>query len=319
MSDQHILVSGGAGFIGSHVCIRLVEAGHNVTAVDSMLTGRSANLSDIADNPRFTLRTADISDPASIAELEHVTHILHLANPASPKANTRWPLDTIRASSLGTLNVLDLAARTGARAVCASSSEIYGDPQVHPQDESYRGNCDPVGPFSAYTEGKRVLEAAAAAHRRQGTDVGIIRPFNIFGPNMWPEDGRVVSTFCAKVLRDETLEVAGGAQTRSFCYVDDFVDGLIKMMYSPSFGPINLGNPTTEITIAELAELVCRTAGTGQVKMTPGRVGDTHRRQPNIALASEVLQWTPSTSLETGIERTLEWMADILDSDEAQH
>ncbi|MEC3915527.1 NAD-dependent epimerase/dehydratase family protein [Nocardia sp. CDC160] len=317
MINNHVLITGGAGFIGSHLSRHLLEGGHFVTVVDNMLTGRRANIADIAENPNFVIRNADICDPRSTEDLTRVTHIVHLACPASPKANSRWPLDTIRASCVGTLNILELAEHTKARVVCASSSEIYGDPLVHPQAESYRGNCDPIGPFSAYTEGKRVLEAACAAHRRLGTNVGIIRPFNVFGPGMWPDDGRVMSNFCARALRGETLEIAGGHQTRSFCYIDDFVDGLVKMMESSSFGPINLGDASTEITIAELAELVVNSAGIGQVKLTTGRVGDTHRRQPDISLAKRVLDWTPTTSLAVGIEKTLRWMADILPADRA--
>ncbi|MET8428706.1 NAD-dependent epimerase/dehydratase family protein [Nocardia sp. NPDC004860] len=312
MSTHHTLVTGGAGFIGSHLCRYLLNIGHDVTVVDNMSTGREDNIADLADNPRFTLRAADVSLPGSFVELDTLTHIVHLACPASPKANTRMPLDTIRACSVGTLNVLDLAARTGTRVVCASSSEIYGDPLEHPQNETYRGNCDPVGAFSAYTEGKRVLEAAAAAHVREGTNAGIIRPFNIYGPNMWPEDGRVVSSFCASALRGATLEIAGGEQTRSFCYIGDFIEGVVRMMDSDAFGPVNLGNPACEVSIAELAQLVVRIAGTGRAQIVPGRSGETHRRQPDTDLAARVLSWSAITSLDTGIERTLDWMSQVI-------
>lgn len=312
MPAQRTLITGGAGFIGSHLCRYLLKTGSDVTAVDNMSTGRADNIADLMDNPRFTLRATDITAPGAFDELDGLTHIVHLACPASPKANTKMPLDTIRACSVGTLNVLDLASRTGTRVVCASSSEIYGDPLEHPQNETYRGNCDPIGAFSAYTEGKRVLEAAAAAHSREGTNAGIVRPFNVYGPNMWPDDGRVVSSFCASALRGGTLEVAAGAQTRSFCYVDDFIDGLAAMMNSDSFGPVNLGNPACEVSIAALAELVVQIAGSGRVQLVPGRVGDTHRRQPDTELASRALSWAATTSLETGIERTLDWMSPVI-------
>ncbi|MBF6228243.1 NAD-dependent epimerase/dehydratase family protein [Nocardia abscessus] len=313
MITDHTVITGGAGFIGSHLCRALLNRGHRVTAIDNLSTGHHANLCPFVDNPRFEFRTADVTTTAAFAGLEDVTHVVHLACPASPKANTTVPIDTIRTATIGTLNALELAARNDARAVIASSSEIYGDPQVHPQHESYRGNTDPVGPFSAYTEGKRVSEAAAAVHHRQGTNVGVVRPFNVYGPNMWPEDGRVVSSFCAAALRGETLHISGGGrQTRSFVYVADFVAALLAMLDVDEFGPINIGSED-EISIAGLAQLVIDLARSGDLEITPARDSEVTVRRPDTSRAATILGWSATTTLRDGIQQSLTWMRAVLD------
>ncbi|MEV0032690.1 NAD-dependent epimerase/dehydratase family protein [Nocardia sp. NPDC050793] len=309
---NHIVVTGGAGFIGSHLCRALLAHGNRVTAIDNLSTGHRENLSDLQARPEFRLAVADVTSPVAFAGLAEVTHVVHLACPASPKANTAMPLETIRATSLGTLNALELAHRNHARAVIASSSEIYGDPQVHPQTEDYRGNTNPIGPYSAYTEGKRLSEAAAAAHHRTGTNVGVVRPFNVYGPNMWPDDGRVVSSFCAAALAGQTLQLHnGGTQTRSLVYVADFVTGLTAMLDSDEFGPVNLGSEN-EITVGDLARLVIELAGSGAVEVSPGRSDVVTVRRPDTTRARKLLGWEASTPLRDGIAHTLDWMRRVV-------
>jgi nucleoside-diphosphate-sugar epimerase len=313
MSLPHVVITGGAGFIGSHLSRAVLDRDWRVTVIDNMCTGRSANLEELTGSPLFSIRIGDVCEPSTFTDLGGVTHVVHLACPASPIANTRLAVDTIRAGSVGTLNALELAARVGARVVVASSSEIYGDPLVHPQREDYRGNTDPVGPFSAYTEVKRVTEAAAAVSRRAGVDVGIIRPFNVYGPNMWPDDGRVVSSFCAAALRGETLHLqGGGTQTRSFTYVGDFIVGLLAMVDRDLFGPVNLGSED-EISIAALADLVIAVAGSGQLDTVPGREAQPIVRRPDARLARDRLGWQACTDLSEGLHNTLDWMRGVLD------
>ncbi|WP_158607811.1 SUMF1/EgtB/PvdO family nonheme iron enzyme [Nocardia panacis] len=308
MSDDHVLITGAAGFIGSHMCRALLTRGARVTGIDNLSTGSLSNLNSLTRDRGFVFRQADVAGSVAWADLTAVTHVLHLACPASPKANAAMPIETMRAATLGTINALELAARAGARAVVASSSEVYGDPQVHPQHEDYRGNCDPVGPFSAYTEGKRATEAIAAAAHRRGVNVGVMRPFNVYGPGMRPDDGRVVASFCAAALRGETLRIEGGTQTRSLCYIDDFADAVLTLLLeSATFGPINLGS-SDEVTIADLARLVVDLAGTGHVEVGAGRAGEVGRRRPDTARAHNVLGWQASTPLREGITTTLEWM-----------
>lgn len=316
-NSPHVVVTGGAGFIGSNLCKALLKRGDRVTVLDNLSTGRYTNIHELSDEPGFKFRRADITKTVAFTELQEVTHVVHLACPASPKANTRIPIETIRAASVGTLNTLELAAKQHARIVVASSSEVYGDPQLHPQSEDYRGNCDPIGRFSAYTEGKRLTEAAAAAHHRNGVRVGIVRPFNIFGPGMQPDDGRVIAAFCAAALRKETLKIEGGSQTRSFLFIDDFVDAMLAMLDCEVFGPINIGSDTNEITIADLARLVVELAGRGTVEITAGRDTDVSVRRPDTTRARELLGWRAHTSLPYGLGDTLDWMGDILADEEA--
>lgn len=317
MRTNHTVVTGGAGFIGSHLCRALLTRGDRVTVIDDLSTGHRANLQGFADDAQFEFRRADVTSAVAFAGLQDVNHVVHLACPASPKANTAMPIETIRAATIGTLHALELAARTDARAVIASSSEIYGDPKVHPQHENYRGNTDPVGPFSAYTEGKRVSEAVAAVHHRQGTKVGVVRPFNVYGPHMWPDDGRVVASFCAAALRGETLHLSGGGrQTRSFVYVADFVAAVVAMLDVDEFGPINIGSED-EISIADLAQLIIDLAGRGNLEISPGRDSEVTVRRPDTSRAAAVLGWQATTSLRDGIEQSLIWMRDVLASNEA--
>jgi nucleoside-diphosphate-sugar epimerase len=309
---RHVVVTGGAGFIGSHLCRALLDGGDRVTAIDNLCTGNYDNIRAIVDRPGFGFREADITSTDAYAGLTGVTHVAHLACPASPRANSAMPVETIRAASVGTLNALEFAARYNARIIVASSSEIYGDPQVHPQREDYRGNTDLVGRFAAYTEGKRVTEAAAAVHQRMGTNCGIVRPFNAYGPLMWPDDGRAVSSFCAAALRDEVLRIdGGGRQTRSFVYIADMVDALTAMLDSDAFGPVNIGSED-EITIAELAELVVEMAGRGRLEIAPARDFQVNVRRPDTTRIRELLGWHATTPLREGLSRTLDWMADVL-------
>lgn len=314
MSSRHIVVTGGAGFIGSHLCRALIDRGDYVTAIDNLSTGHSENLTGI-DHHRFVLQIDDVCTATAFTDLVEVTAIVHLACPASPKANSAMPIDTLRAATVGTLNVLECARQFGARAVIVSSSEIYGDPQVHPQTADYRGNANPVGVHSAYTEGKRASEAATAAYHRQGIDCGIVRPFNVYGPRMQPEDGRVVPAFCAAALAGETLKLdGGGTQTRSLTYIDDFVTGLVTMLDSSEFGPVNLGSDT-EVSIRQLGELVVELAGTGALEIAPERDDDVVTvRRPDISKARSLLSWQPQTNLSEGIDRTLGWMRAVMES-----
>ena len=277
MSANHILVTGGAGFIGSHVCRALLDRGDRVTAIDNLSTGHRANLQPITGNPGFAFRVGDVTEVDGFAGLQAVTHVVHLACPASPRANTAMPIETIRAATIGTLNALDLAARTSARAVIASSSEIYGDPRVHPQREGYRGNTD----------------------------------------RMWPDDGRVISSFCASALRGETLRVSGGGrQTRSFVYVTDFVAALVAMLDVDEFGPINIGSET-EVSIADLAGLVVELAGCGDLEIAPARDSEVTVRRPDTRRAATVLGWEATNPLREGIQRSLSWMREVLARREA--
>jgi nucleoside-diphosphate-sugar epimerase len=309
VDNGRVIVTGGAGFLGSHMCRALLKRGHEVLAVDNLCTGTRDNIADLLDQPRFSLIEQDVSDPFTIEDIGRVVALVHLACPASPKMYTRMPVETLRVGSVGTLHMLELARRCGARALIASSSEVYGDPLVHPQSEDYCGNVDPIGPHCAYNEAKRFAEAAAATyHREKDLNVGIVRPFNIYGPNMWPNDGRVVASFCAAALRGETLSLHnGGTQTRSFLYIDDAVDGVLRMLSSDTFGPINLGSDE-EITIRELAELVVRLAGSGDLNVAPGRDQDVNIRRADTTRARAVLGWEASTPLRQGLGATLTWM-----------
>jgi len=312
---KRTLVTGGAGFVGSHLCDRLVEAGHRVTCLDNFYTGRRENVNHLLDHPEFRLIEQDVCDPVDL----EVDEIYNLACPASPSFYQRDPVKTLQTSVQGAINLLTLAKRTDARILQASTSEIYGEPLVHPQHESYWGNVNPNGIRACYDEGKRCAETLFFDYHRQfGVNIKVARIFNTYGPRMSESDGRVVSNFVSQALKGNALTIYGdGSQTRSFCYVDDLVEGLIRLMNSPSstVGPINLGNPN-EQTVKELAEQVLSLTEADSPlvqKELPG--DDPTRRRPDIARAQELLGWTPKVKLETGLARTIEWfVTDIADS-----
>ena len=300
-----IIVTGGAGFIGSHLCERLLERGDEVICIDNLFTGTKINLLKLRDFAKFEFVRHDITEPI----LLEAEQIYHLACPASPVHYQHNPVKTIKTNVLGTANMLGLAKRVGARILLASTSEVYGDPHEHPQKESYWGNVNPIGIRSCYDEGKRVAETLMMDyHRQNGVDTKIIRIFNTYGPRMLFNDGRVVSNFIVQALKGESLTVYGeGQQTRSFCYVDDLVDGIIKMMDTPDFvGPVNLGNPN-EVTVMDLAKRVIEmVSGTkSQISKKPLPSDDPQRRQPDISLAKSKLSWEPKVSLEDGLVRTI--------------
>jgi dTDP-glucose 4,6-dehydratase len=309
-SSPSLVVTGGAGFLGSHLCDRLLADGRRVVCVDDLSTGREANLADAVRTPGFTWLRADVAGDWTVDE--PVAAVLHLACPASPVDYTELPLETLRAGSLGTMNALELARRHGARFVLASSSEVYGDPLMHPQVEEYRGNVDPVGPRSMYDEAKRFGEAVTAAHGRAGVDTGIVRIFNTYGPRLRSNDGRVVPAFIDQALAGRPFTVAGdGRQTRSLCYVDDTVDALIRMASTagPS-GPLNIGNPR-ELTVRELASVVAAIACVpDEVTHLPRPPHDPEIRRPDISRARAELGWEPQVSLEEGLARTVAWFRD---------
>jgi UDP-glucuronate decarboxylase len=304
---QRILVTGGAGFIGSHLCRRLLAMGHDVLAVDNFYSSTRHNVLDLVDDPRFELMRHDVTFPLYV----EVDQIYHLACPASPIFYQRDPVQTTKTCVHGSINMLGLAKRTKARILLSSTSEVYGDPAVHPQVESYWGNVNPIGIRSCYDEGKRCAETLFFDYYRQHRmPVKVARIFNTYGPNMLPNDGRVVSSFIMAALRGEPLPVFGdGSQTRSFCYVDDLVDGLIRLMNTPDDvpGPINLGNPG-EFTMLELATKVLDLVGSAAgIEYRPLPQDDPVRRKPNIERARELLDWQPTVTLDEGLARTVEY------------
>ncbi len=310
-----ILVTGGAGFIGSHLCERLLREGNEVICLDNFLTGRKGNIVRLLGNPLFELVRHDVIEPI----LVEVDQIYHMACPASPVHYQFNPVKTTKTSVMGTINMLGLAKRVRARILLASTSEVYGDPLQHPQRESYWGNVNPIGIRSCYDEGKRVAETLMMDYNRQNkVDTKIIRIFNTYGPRMLFNDGRVVSNFIVQALQGEPLTIYGeGNQTRSFCFVEDLVDGIIKMMNCPDFvGPVNLGNPR-EITVKQLAEEVIRLVGSrSQLISKPLPADDPVRRQPDITLARERLKWEPTIGLEDGLTRTISEFKQRLENNE---
>jgi UDP-glucuronate decarboxylase len=310
---QHrsVLVTGGAGFIGSHLCAAVIERGAHVLCVDNFFTGSKSNIAHLLGNPRFELLRHDVVLPLFV----EVDTIFNLACPASPVHYQRSPIRTIQCSTVGMVNVLDLAERTRARVLQASTSEVYGDPEVHPQREEYQGNVNPIGPRSCYDEGKRVAETLCMDYRREyGVDVRIARIFNTYGPRMAIDDGRVVSNFVVAALRGEDLSIYGdGAQTRSFAYVDDLVGGLLRLMETEAVeGPVNLGNPE-EVSVRELARLVLELTGSRsriREERLPG--DDPRRRRPDISKATRILDWSPRIGLRDGLTRTVEYFREAL-------
>ncbi len=306
------LVTGGAGFLGSHLCERLVSEGHEVICLDSFFTGSKANIGHLLNKPNFELMRHDVTFPLYV----EVDQIYNLACPASPVHYQHDPVQTTKTSVHGAINMLGLAKRTGARIFQASTSEVYGDPEVHPQPESYWGKVNPIGIRSCYDEGKRCAETLFFDyHRQHNLDIKVARIFNTYGPRMHPNDGRVVSNFIVQALKGENITIYGyGQQTRSFCYVDDLIEGFVRLMSTESgiTGPVNLGNPG-EFTILELAEKVLKLVG-GKSKLThlPLPADDPKQRQPNIELAKDKLGWEPKVSLDEGLKRTVDYFAKLL-------
>lgn len=307
IAKGRVLVTGGSGFIGSHLCERLLNEGYDVLAVDNYYSSTKDNIAHLLTHPRFEILRHDVTFPLYV----EVDQIYHLACPASPIHYQRDPVQTTKTAVHGSINMLGLAKRTGARILLTSTSEVYGDPLQHPQSEDYWGNVNPIGPRACYDEGKRAAETLFFDYRRQhGLSIKVARLFNTYGPRMHPRDGRVVSNFIMAALENRPLPVYGsGDQTRSFCYVDDLIDGLTALMRAPEdvTGPINLGNPG-EFTIAELADLVtAMTGSTGGIEYLPLPQDDPVRRQPDITRAREILGWSPTIELREGLERTIEY------------
>ena len=308
---SRVVVAGGAGFLGSHLCDLLIARGDVVVCLDDLSTGTEDNLAHLLGHDRFRLIVTDVSEKVELEDESKVDAVCNLASPASPPAYLARPFDTLAVGSEGTRRLLELARAHGARFLMASTSEIYGDPEVHPQVESYRGNVDPTGPRSVYDEAKRFSESLTMAmHRTHGLDVGIARIFNTYGPRLSPGDGRVVSNFIVQALRGEPLTVYGdGTQTRSLCYVDDQIAGLVALLDSSVTGPVNIGNPD-ERAMLGLAHFVLDVTGSSsEIVFRPLPTDDPTRRCPDITLARTVLGWAPKIELREGIERTIEYFS----------
>jgi UDP-glucuronate decarboxylase len=308
---KRILVTGGAGFLGSHLCERLVDEGHDVICLDNFFTSQKSNVVHLLDRANFELVRHDVTQPIVL----EVDEIYNLACPAAPGHYQFNPIKTMKTSVLGAIHMLGIARRCRAKVLQASTSEVYGDPEVHPQREDYRGAVNPVGPRACYDEGKRAAETLFFDyHRMNGINIRIVRIFNTYGPRMHPFDGRVVSNFIRQALRGEEITVFGdGSQTRSFCYRDDLVEGILRMMNGPNefVGPVNLGNQS-EFTIMELAELVIKLTGsTSRIVHRPLPQDDPVRRQPDISLAKKWLQWEPRVPLAEGLRTTIDWFRSI--------
>jgi dTDP-glucose 4,6-dehydratase len=311
---MRVVITGGAGFLGSHVCDLLVARGDEVVCVDNLCTGRQENIAHLMGRPGFTFVAQDVSRGLEVAG--PVDLVMHLASPASPPEYLRLAIETLEVGSLGTMNTIRLALEKGARYFVASTSEVYGDPLVHPQPETYWGHVNSIGLRSCYDEAKRFAEAVTMAyHRQRGLDVRISRTFNTYGPRMRPDDGRVVTNFIVQALAGRPLTVYGdGTQTRSFCYVDDQVRGLVALADSDYVGPVNIGNPN-EFTMLELAQQVLAVTGSAsELRFEPLPADDPTQRQPDITLARDVLGWEPRVELAEGLERTIPWLAEELAS-----
>ena len=309
---KRILVTGGAGFLGSHLCERLLAQGHDVICLDNFYSGTKDNIVHLIGNPHFELVRHDVTFPLYI----EVDEIFNLACPASPVHYQRDPVQTTKTSVHGAINMLGLAKRTKAKIFQASTSEVYGDPEIHPQPESYWGRVNPIGIRSCYDEGKRCAETLFFDyHRQHGLEIKVARIFNTYGPRMHPNDGRVVSNFIVQALQGDDITIYGdGTQTRSFCYVDDLIEGFIRLVASPSdvTGPINIGNPS-EFTILELAEEVLRqVGGPSRLKRLPLPQDDPLQRKPDISIANKVLEWEPQVNLQEGLKRTIEYFNGLL-------
>lgn len=311
IASGRALVTGGSGFIGSHLCERLLAEGRDVLCVDNYYSSTKDNIAHLLGHPRFEILRHDVTFPLYV----EVDEIYHLACPASPIHYQRDPVQTTKTAVHGSINMLGLAKRTGARILLTSTSEVYGDPTVHPQREDYWGNVNPIGPRACYDEGKRAAETLFFDyHRQHGLEIKVARLFNTYGPRMHPQDGRVVSNFVVSALTGQPITVYGtGEQTRSFCYIDDLIDGLLAFMNSPATvtGPINLGNPG-EFTIRELADLVVERIG-GEIEFRPLPPDDPARRQPDITRARDLLGWQPTIPLANGLDRTIAYFSELLD------
>ncbi len=310
---MRILVTGGAGFIGSHLCERLLNDNHEVICLDNFFTGRKENIAHLMDNPVFEVIRHDVIEPV----LVEVDQIYNLACPASPVHYQYNPVKTIKTNIMGALNMLGLAKRVRARILQASTSEVYGDPKVHPQPETYWGNANPIGLRACYDEGKRCAETLMFAYNRQnGVDIRVIRIFNTYGPRMLENDGRVVSNFIVQALKGEDMTIYGdGSQTRSFCYVDDMVEGMIRMMNNDKvIGPVNIGNPG-EFTVMELATMIKKITKSGsKIVHRPLPPDDPVQRKPDITIASKSLGWKPTIALEQGLVRSIEYFSERINN-----
>jgi len=309
---MRVLVTGAAGFLGSHLCDRLLGEGHRVVGMDNFLTGNPANIAHLRKHPSFQFVLHDV---ANFVEVQGpLDGVLHFASPASPVDYLDYPIQTLKVGSLGTHKALGLSRSKGARFLLASTSEVYGDPLVHPQPESYWGNVNPVGPRGVYDEAKRFAEALTMAyHRYHKLDTRIVRIFNTYGPRMRPKDGRVVSNFIVQAIKGDPLTVYGdGSQTRSFCYVDDLIDGIVRLFERGGSDPTNIGNPH-EFTVRQLAEIVLRLTGSrSTIVAQPLPTDDPKVRQPDIRHARQTLDWEPRVSLEDGLQRTIEYFRGIV-------
>ncbi len=308
---MRVLVTGGAGFLGSHLCDALVSEGHHVVCLDNLLTGNLENLSQLDNEPHFEFQNADVSEPLHVGRVEYV---FHFASAASPEDYMRHGVATLKAGSSGTFNALELARECGAGFLLASTSECYGDPEEHPQKETYWGHVNPIGPRSVYDEAKRFAEAATMAYRRyHGVNTHIVRIFNTYGPRLQLNDGRVISNFMKQALLGEDLTVYGkGAQTRSFCYVEDEIEGILRLSGSQEHLPVNIGNPN-EFTILECAHRVMEVTGsTSKIRFHPAPEDDPRRRCPDISRAKTLLGWEPKIDLLTGLKRSLPYFTEAL-------
>lgn len=307
MAKSNVVITGGAGFLGSHLCDKFINEGFNVICIDNLLTGNSENISHLAGKDNFSFIKHDITNYIFIPG--KVDYILHFASPASPIDYLKLPIQTLKVGSLGTHKVLGLAKEKKARMLLASTSEVYGDPNVHPQKEDYWGNVNPIGPRGVYDEAKRFAEAITMAyHRFHGLDTRIVRIFNTYGPRMRLDDGRALPEFVGQALRGEDITVFGdGSQTRSFCYVSDLVDGIFKLLMSDETNPVNIGNPA-EITIKQFAEEVIKITGTkSKITYKPLPEGDPKVRQPDITRARNILGWSPKINREEGLKTTIDY------------
>jgi dTDP-glucose 4,6-dehydratase len=311
---MRLLVTGGAGFIGSHLCERFIAEGHSVVCVDNFITGHEANIKLLLSRPSFQLIRHDITKPLEIST--PLDFVLHFASPASPVDYQKFPIQTLKVGSLGTLNALGIAKAKQAKFLLASTSEVYGDPQVHPQPETYWGHVNPVGPRGVYDEAKRFAEALTMAYYHEhGVDTRIVRIFNTFGPRMRLNDGRAVPTFINQALHGQPLTVFGdGSQTRSFCYIDDLIDGIVRLMQVTHHDPVNLGNPDERSVLEISKKILGYFNGTSsRIEFRPLPADDPKQRQPDLAKAKTLLQWEPRTPLDVGLQRTIDWFRQTAD------